>query len=175
MTFPRQLLSHCFNWIQRRRRRQLGGDAPEQLSGPRILASSELVTRFVYSKSNIRKAEARPKPGAFNPSPHMELSVVHSSGLNDSEIWGVGTQTLGTQPGRGTIYGRADIPVQSLLDVMLRALRDDKPFKRHTSVIDWPIGSDGNETKERWKQITLELSEDPHVQLALPATPVTIV
>ena len=163
MTFPRQLLSHCFNWIQRRRRRQLGGDAPEQLSGPRILASSELVTRFVYSKSNIRKA------------PHMELSGVQSSGLNDSEIWGVGTQTLGTQPGRGTIYGRADIPVQSLLDVMLRALRDDKPFKRHTSVIDWPIGSDGNETKERWKQITLELSEDPRVQLVLPATPVTIV
>ena len=70
------------------------------------------------------------------------------------------------------IYGRADVPVQSLLDVRLRALRDDKPFKRHTSVLDWPLGSDANETKELWKQICLELSEDLRISLALPVTPV---
>lgn len=142
---------------------------------PRILAPDELVARFIYTERNIRKSQNRPKPGAFNPSPHIELSVVHSSGLNDGQIWEVGKQTLGTQPGRGNIYGRVDVPVQSILDVKLRALRDDSPFNRHTSVIDWPIGSDGNQTKELWKKITLELSEDPHVQLALPATPVTIV
>lgn len=114
----------------------------------------------------------RPKPGAFNPSPYMELSVVHTSGMSDSEIWGVGKQTLGIEPGRDKIYGRADVPVQSLADVNLRALRDDKPFNRHTSVIDWPIESDANETKERWKQITLELSEDPRIHLVRPTTPV---
>jgi len=98
--------------------------------------------------------------------------VAHSSGLSDTEIWEVGKQTLGTEPGREKIYGRADVPVQSLVDVKLRALRDDKPFKRHTSVVDWPIGSDANETKELWKQITLELSEDLRINLALPTTPV---
>lgn len=116
--------------------------------------------------------QARPKPGVFNPSPHMELSVVHSSRLADREIWSIGKGTLGDGPGRTRIYGRADVPVQSFLDVKLRALRDDKPFKRHTSILDWPIGSDANDTKELWKQICLELSEDPRVGLSLPAEPV---
>jgi hypothetical protein len=140
----------------------------------RILAADEHVARFIYSTSNIRKSQARPKPGVFSPSLHapFELSVVHSSGLADSEIWDLGRQTLGNQPGRERIQGRADIPVQSLLDVRLRALRDDNPFKRHTSVIDWPQGSDDDNRKQLWKMITLELSEDVRICLALPVEPV---
>lgn len=144
-------------------------DEPEV---PRELAPSELVSRYIYTKSNIRKSEARPKPGAFSPSPHIELSVVHSSGMSNSEVWDLGKLTLGEEPGRDKIYGRADIPVQSLIDVKLRALRDDIPFKRHTSVLDWPLGSDGNETKVLWKQICLDLSEDMRVSLSLPTAPV---
>lgn len=98
--------------------------------------------------------------------------MAHSSGLSAAEIWGLGKQTLSNGPGRERIYARADIPVQSLIDVKLRALRDDKPFKRHTSVIDWPIGSDPNEAKQRWKQICLELSEDPRIGLAIPDDPI---
>jgi hypothetical protein len=101
----------------------------------------------------------------------MELSVVHSSGLADSELWQIGEQTKGSAQGRRNIYARADIPVTSLTDVKLRALRDDKPFVRHTSVIDWPLGSDGNETKALWLQICLELSEDHRIKLELPAIP----
>ena len=97
---------------------------------------------------------------------------MHSSGLSDSEIWEVGRQTLSGEAGRDHIYGRADVPFIPLSDVKLRALRDDKPFVRHTSVIDWPIGSDGDETKALWKQITLELSEDLRVNLAFPAKPI---
>jgi hypothetical protein len=137
-----------------------------------VLAAGELVTRFICSERQIRKASARPKPGAFNPSPYIELSVVHASGLSDSEIWEVGRQTLSGEAGRDHIYSRADVPIISLSDVKLRALRDDKPFVRHTSVIDWPIGSDGNETKALWKQITLELSEDLRVNLAFPPVPI---
>jgi hypothetical protein len=137
-----------------------------------VLEPGELVTRYVYSRNNIRKTQARPKPGAFNPSPHNELSVAHSSGLSASEIWDLGTQTLRTEPGREKIYARADAPVQSFMDVKLRAFRDDDPFKRHTSVVDWPIGSDPNETKELWKLIALELSEDHRINLAVPETPV---
>jgi hypothetical protein len=111
--------------------------------------------------------------GAFDPSPHMELSVVHSSGLTDGDVWELGKQAVGNTPGRRKIYGRADIPVQSLTEVKLRALRDDKPFIRHTSVIDWPLGSDGNQTKALWLQICLELSEDHRIRLELPAIPVT--
>lgn len=102
----------------------------------------------------------------------MELSVVHSSGLAEGDLWELGKRTLGNVPGSRKIYGRADIPVQSLTDVKLRALRDDKPFIRHTSVIDWPLGSDGNEAKALWLQICLELSEDHRIRLELPATPI---
>jgi hypothetical protein len=134
----------------------------------RVLGPGELVTRYIYSKRNIRTEEARPKPGAFNPSPHNVLSVVHSSGLLEPEIWAVGKQTLGSQPGRETIYARADIPVLSFVDVKLRAIRDDKPFERHTSVLDWPQGTDANERKQLWKHICLELSEDLRIRLAVP-------
>lgn len=166
------MLSRCVSWIICERPKPPDRANPEQLPIPRELAVGELVSRFICSERQIRRASARPKPGAFNPSPYMELSVVHSSGLSESEIWEVGEKTLSGEPGRDHIYGRADVPVISLADVRLRALRDDKPFMRHTSVIDWPIGSDGNETKALWKQITLELSEDLRINLALPATPV---
>lgn len=98
--------------------------------------------------------------------------MAHTSGLRDAEIWEVGRQTLSGEPGRERIYGRADVPVWSLMDVRLRALRDDEPFRRHTSVVDWPIGTDANETKALWKQITLDLSEDLRISLVLPATPI---
>ncbi len=104
----------------------------------------------------------------------MELSVVHSSGLTEDQVWDIGKQTIGSAPGRRKIYGRADIPVQSLTDVKLRALRDDQPFIRHTSVIDWPLGSDGNDAKALWLQICLELSEDYRIRLELPVVPVEI-
>jgi len=172
MRFLHRLLSRCVSWLPHKWPRSHGKSNPEELPIPRVLAASELVTRFVCSERQIRKASARPKPGAFNPSPYMELSVVHSSGLSDLELWEIGRKTLSGEVGRDHIYGRADVPVVSLADVKLRALRDDKPFVRHTSVIDWPIGSDGNETKALWKQITLELSEDLRINFTFPAMPI---
>ena len=173
MRFLRRLLLLCVNWLRGTAPGSHSKGNPEQLPIPRVLAPGELVTRFIKKERNIRKAQKRPARGAFDPSPHMELSVVHTSGLVEYEVWEIGKQTIGSAPGSRTIYGRADIPVQSLTDVRLRALRDDKPFIRHTSVIDWPLGSDGNDTKARWLQICLELSEDPCIKLELPPIPIT--
>lgn len=166
------MLSRCANWILREWPKRLGKADSEDLPVPRVLAPNELVTRFICSESHIRKKKARPKPSAFNPSPHIELSVAHTSGLPNAEIWDLGKQTLGSEPGREKLHGRADVQVQSFVDVRLRTLRDDRPFKRHTCVVDWPLGSDANETKELWKQITLELSEDSRVTLVLPKAPI---
>lgn len=111
---------------------------------------------------------SRPKPAAFDPSPHDELSVVHSTGLTNDEVWKIGSRTLGTEPGRTTIHGRADATVRALMEKKLRALRDDNPFDRHTSVLGWPSSTDPNETKQLRKQICLELSQHPEVTLAIP-------
>jgi hypothetical protein len=113
-------------------------------------------------------SNSRPKPTAFDPSPHNELSVAHSTGLTDEEIWEIGSHTLGTEPGRTTIYGRADVPVQALIEQLLRAVRDDNPFQRHTSVLGWPSPNDPNEAKQLRKLICLELSQHPEVTLAIP-------
>jgi hypothetical protein len=171
MRFLLQLFSRCVSWLQRKGPRSPSKSNPDRMLIPRVLAPDELVTRYIYSERNIRKSEKRPKRGAFDPSPHMELSVVHSSGLTETEVWELGEQTKGSTPGRRNIYARADIPVQTLMDVKLRALRDDKPFIRHTSVIDWPLGSDGNEAKALWLQICLELSEDHRIRLEFPVAP----
>lgn len=167
----RRLLSHCANWLRRNWSKTVR-DSSEELLAPRELGQREIVSRFIYSKNKIRKTQARPKPSAFDPSPYMELSVVHSSGLSDSETWDIGKHTLGSEPGRNKIYARADAPVQLYMDLALRALRDNKPFNRHTSIIGWPIESDAAETKQRWKLICLELSENPRMHLATPTNPI---
>jgi len=124
------------------------------------------VARFIYSQNKM--SASRPRPAVFDPSPHNELSVVHSTGLTDDEAWKIGSRTLGTEPGRKTIRGRADVPVHVLIEQKLRAMRDDNPFERHTSVLDWPSSNDPNEAKQLRKLICLELSQHPEVTLAIP-------
>jgi hypothetical protein len=172
MRFLRQLLLRCANWFRRSGGRGAASRRSPTVIVPYTLAPADRVSRFIYSRSKIRKTALRPKPSAFDPSPYMELSTVHISGLSSDSVWAIGKQTLGNQPGRDKIHARADIPVESLIDVKLRALRDDRPFERHTSVIDWPIGSDGNEAKALWLEICLKLSEDARINLALPAEPI---
>jgi hypothetical protein len=135
---------------------------------PCELAASEQVARFIHSKSHISKSQGRPKPAAFDPSPHDELSVVHSTGLPDSEVWQIGTQTLDNQPGRDKIHGRADVPVSVLIKEKLRAMLDNNPFKRHTSVVGWPNPVGPDERKQQRKEICLQLSQNPDIRLVIP-------
>jgi len=114
----------------------------------------------------------RPNAGAFIPPPDAELSGVHVTGLSEAAIWEVAKTTVGTEPGRTTIYARADVLVNEFIRQKLRAIRDDKPFIRHTSVKGWPKVVDLNQQKERWKAICLALSESPNVSLILPAAPI---
>lgn len=116
---------------------------------------------------------SRPKPEAFSPPADNKLSVAHSTGLPDRDVWEIARlHALGTQPGRDKIHGRADIPVKALVERKLRAVRDDIPFKRHTSVIGWPDPNDPDERKRQRKQICLELSQDPDVKLVIPESPI---
>ena len=121
----------------------------------------------------MNKSHARPKPGAFYPPPDDQLSVVHTTGLADSDVWEIGRlHALGSEPPRDKIHGRADLPVKALIDRKLRAIRDDNPFERHTSVVDWPQSSDPDERKQQRTLICLELSQDPAVRLVVPESPI---
>jgi hypothetical protein len=114
----------------------------------------------------------RPKPSAFNPSPYLELSGVHVTGLTETTIWEVAKNTAGRNPGRRTIYARADVLVDEFIRKKLRAIRDDDPFIRHTSVEGWPKLADVDEQKEQWKAICLALSQSTNVNLAIPSAPI---
>jgi hypothetical protein len=138
----------------------------------RELAVSELVARLVLSKSYLSKSQGKLKRAAFDPSPYNELSVVHSTGLPDGDVWEIGKQTLTNHPGRDKIHGRADIPVKSLVERKLRAVRDDNPFQRHTSVVGWPESADSDERKRQRLAICLELSQDPSIKHVIPETPI---
>jgi len=139
------------------------------------LASQESVSRFIYSSSAFSRLHGRPKPAAFNPEPYQTLSVVHSTDLTENDIWRISKLTLGTQRGREKVYGRADLRVEKLIAQKLKAMRDDRPFERHTSVIGWPKDTDPNQQKADIKAICLELSHDPEVKLVLPQSPITVV
>lgn len=128
---------------------------------------------MLHAKSQFWSSRKRPKPVAFIPPPSGELSTIHITGLADTTIWEIGRNTLGEQRGRDKIYARADIPVKQLLEQKLRAVLDNKPFKRHTSVLGWPEESDANQRKERWLEIGVTLSASPEVFLVIPPEPIT--
>jgi len=142
------------------------------LSIPSELAASETVARFIYSKNNMSRSLGRPKPAAFYPPPDSRLSVVHSSGLLDHDVWQIGILTLGSQAGRDKIHGRADALVNALLKRKLRAILDHNPFRRHTSVIGWPESANPDEMKQQRKLICLELSQDAEIKLVIPESPI---
>jgi hypothetical protein len=172
MRFLQALFSRWVSWLGpllRGRSAEHKGKAPIV---SRELTAGELVARFIYSQRQISKSHGRPKPAVFDPPPDDKLSVVHSTGLSDRDVWEIGRLTLRNQPGREKIHGRADMPVKALIDRKLRATRDDNPFKRHTSVTGWPEPADRDERKQQRVQICLELSQDPDVKLVIPESPI---
>lgn len=162
----------CPNWLVRLLRRVRHVETLPHV--PRELAPSDVVTRILYSKNQFSRQRRRPKPSAFDPTPYTELSGIHVTGLPDPTIWEIAGNTMRDQPGRNAIHARADVPVEQFLQQRLRAIRDDKPFNRHTSVLGWPAITDMNERKERWKGICLGLSESPEVELVIPPTPIRL-
>lgn len=84
------------------------------------------------------------------PPPDLKLSVVHSDGLTEQEIWRTGQRML-----RQSVLGRADLAASAFVSVSLSVLRDDRPF-RHANVTGWP--SSFGDDKARQIQLAQELS-----------------
>lgn len=160
----------CGNWLLSLFARP--NDKDDRSGVPYELAASEMVSRVLYSTRQFSRSRMRPQPGAFDPSPHMELSGIHITGLQEPAIWEVARNTLGTRPGRTTIYARADVLVDALIAQKLQSIRDDCPFVRHTSVKGWPRLADPDQQKERWKAICLALSESRDISLVVPTDPI---
>lgn len=172
MRFLRLSFSRFVSWLKSPRLKTPKGAAGDNEEVPGNLASHELVTRFIFDERHCHKSTGRPHLNAFMPPLSRKLSVVHSTGLSEEAIWKFGEFTIGNSPRRTKICARADVPVACFNSHSLSAIRDDKPFKRHTSVVGWPDEQDERQTKARWKEICLQLSLDERICLVRPSTEV---
>jgi hypothetical protein len=160
------------NWLATSiRHKRPDSTEPAVVSGD--LSGDHTVARFIYSKRHFTPTTRRPKPGAFDPGKYAELSVAHSTGLVDSQVWPLAVATLVDEPGRSTVYARADILVRALFTHKLRAVRDDNPFERHSKILGWPEVNDQDKRKEQIKLICLQLSQCDEITLLIPGEPIT--
>jgi hypothetical protein len=139
---------------------------PVNAGGRGDLGPQEMVSRFIYTKQNIKNSEKKPRPNAFEPPDDRQLSTAHSTDLSGDGIWLLARKTLG--PNRRKVFARADLLVGDLIEHSLRAIRDDDPFERHTIVVGWPDSADADERKAKTKEICLALCHAPSMNLELP-------
>src|SRR5580698_4802717 len=101
-----QLFSRWASWLGTRWR-HLHSQAKHKHGTGHVaqeLVHGDLAVRFIYSRKHMSEQQARPKAPAFYPPHDSQLSVVHSTGLQDHHVWEIGILTLGTQPGRDKIH-----------------------------------------------------------------------
>jgi len=158
MKFLQTFFARLISWFATRKLTDKVGAGVGTFKGR--LAATELVTRFIFTKSNFARdkdnpAAYRPKRNAFEPPDDLELSTAHVTELADNEIWSVGRLTL--TPARRKIYARADHKVADYEKSKLVATRDNDPFERHTVVTGWPNPPDPDARKSQILATCLEL------------------
>lgn len=92
------------------------------------------ITRFIYSKSHIRRSEHRPKPGAFLPPPDLRTSILQTLGLVPTEIWERGRNLRSDK----TLRGRADLTTLDVAAVGELKVDIDNVPPRHGDIVGWP-------------------------------------
>jgi hypothetical protein len=114
------------------------------------LSLDALLNRFLTHKNQF--SSERVKQSAFMPR-NMELSVFHTNGLKDDQIWILGERYVSPN-----IYGRAEITHAAVSDLGLKVELDNKP-QRHANIIGWPA------QKSEQKLYALKLAEESSLSL----------
>ncbi|MGN6592012.1 MAG: hypothetical protein ACTHJX_03855 [Terriglobales bacterium] len=110
------------------------------------LGPADVVARFLHHNDEIR-ANGRVHFSSLMPDRSGERSVAHINGLDEAAIWSLGSNTL-SPPQWARVTGRADIPVEAVIRVRLRAIRDDLGFVRHAKIAGWPEGADDKSAQQ---------------------------
>lgn len=118
---------------------------------PHDLGPADVVTRFLHHHSDV-KANGRPHFASLMPDKAGERSVAHINGLDEAAIWLLGSNTL-SPPERTRLTGWADIPVEAVIRVRLRAIRDDLGFARHSKIVGWPTGPEDKSAQQELARV----------------------
>ena len=141
------------------------GNKSSETVNVRRLANDQQVSRFLFSKNHFSVEKQRAKTPAFDPSPYKELSVGHSSGLDENATWQMG-EAVRQLVKKERLLARADLAVSHITERALYADRDDIDFGGHTNVAGWPEIADDDERKRVWKGIATQLANKSELKKA---------
>ena len=108
---------------------------PGETSGNRLEERPEATLAcFVLDRKKISNGQANHR--VFLPPPDRELSTFNIDDLGADSIWAI-AETVRSEQGKEKVFGRADIRAESVYEIGLTPIRDDKPL-RHVIIVGWP-------------------------------------
>jgi hypothetical protein len=111
---------------------------PEQL--PAEVGPGERLSRYVFTKSHLKKSRGCLSPEAFTPpNTPREISVYRTDGCSEQTIWELADKHV--TPHRRDhkpAKGRGDLEAQIVFDHQLRVIPHPIPHPRHANIVDWP-------------------------------------
>ena len=121
-----------------------------------IDVTSEILTRYIFNRSQYSAEKQRVKYSAFMPPSNRRLSVFHISNLGENEIWAIGD--MAGMNREIPVLARADIEGLLVAGIGL-AIETDEITPRHANIIGWP------EEFSEVKLKAIELSEKARLRI----------
>lgn len=112
--------------------------APQATPASPTLEASDRLSRFLIQSNQFSARGVSYR--AFIPPSNLELSVFHTTGQSDAEVWTTGRIHVADPRGRRP-YGRADIEVVEMFSRGLRT-RLDEPPPQHWVAEGWSCCKD---------------------------------
>ena len=94
------------------------------------VSADENITRFINQKAYFRPNDGTVRHNAFMPNRDGEVSVYRITGIDDSEVYAIGTKYFAEITGK-PLMGRADIIVSEVFKHDLRIQSHQDPHPRH--------------------------------------------
>jgi hypothetical protein len=101
------------------------------------VASAEILARYIFQSSHLRRSTRTLKPDAFIPPRDLRFSVTRHLSATENELWSVGEDIAGAT-GR-QLYGRGDVPASAFLAHRLATNAAPIPQNpNHAEITGWP-------------------------------------
>jgi hypothetical protein len=90
---------------------------------------------------------------AFMPPPDLELSTYNIDDLSPESIWHIGEEVR-AESGKERLLGRADLSVKSVIELEMKALKDEPP-PRHVVLLGWGDPTEKARHKAKAQQLAV--------------------
>jgi len=126
---------------------------------PELVGDDESLARVLTQTGHYSSTTV--KASAFVPAPDGTKSVARHSGEPLDELWQLAQEYLGPD---ARIHGAA-ICVTKDVRALALDVRAAEPPRRHANIVGWPIESDAELQKSRWKELALVIASNSRLIL----------